>query len=119
MVKIVTLTPDDQKPIHRSRDELMDRRAILRRANNEVQKVINEDLECKDIDGDTAHLLREAFFQVLMAVDDHNILWHVEEYGSDYPDNTSVENDWTIWHLNITAPVTRTLPMENDHEVRL
>lgn len=119
MVKIVNLTPDDQKPIHRSRNELMDRRAILRHANNEIQKIISADLDCKDIDDYTARLLREACFQVLMAVDDRNILWHVEEYGSEYPDNSSVENDWTMWRLSITAPVTRTVPMENDYEVRL
>lgn len=83
----------------------MDRRIQLSRASEAIHKVIIGDCEHGFIDEDTRTILREAFYHVLMAIDSHNNVWHIEDYGSSYPDNESADNDWTMWDIQIAAPI--------------
>ena len=97
--------------------EIKERYLALSRANKAIQDVVNEDYSSGYIDEESAHILRELSYQVLKTIYEHNDVWHVEDMGSEYPDNKSVDNEWTIWHIDITAPIHRFLPMENDHDL--
>lgn len=100
----------------RTREEVMERRGRLAKAHERLQSELRGDIENGFIDKETYTLLREVTYQLISAIEGYNIVWHLEDGGTHYPDNEAHDNDWAHWDLTLTAPISRANPMEMDYD---